>query len=227
MFKRKTRDEDGSEMSHEEAKLFGDTAPSATPPRPRPPEGPSAPAESAGKPLAVPARPIGRPTPDFARRVGDMQNPARKGEQTPMPETKAAETKKLIVGRDISLNGKISSCDRLVVEGEVEAELHDCHTIEIAESGTFKGAAEIEGAEVSGRYEGSLTVRGNLLIRGSGRVSGTVRYGRLQIEDGGEINGDIKSLNSKAEKGGEKPRQAESPAAGGNRSPSTPSVAAK
>lgn len=110
------------------------------------------------------------------------------------PENAAqTETKRLTVGRGISLKGKISSCDRLIIEGNVEAELENCHTVEVTESGIFKGAAEIAGAEISGQYEGSLTVRDNLLIRASGRVSGTVRYGRLHIEEGGEINGDLKS----------------------------------
>ena len=104
------------------------------------------------------------------------------------------ESKKLIVGPDISLHGHIASCDRLVVEGTVEAELTDCHTVEIAETGTFKGTSEIESAEVSGRYEGSLTVRGHLLIRSAGSVSGTVKYGRLEIMPGGLINGDVKAL---------------------------------
>ncbi|HEX4193547.1 MAG TPA: polymer-forming cytoskeletal protein [Stellaceae bacterium] len=106
------------------------------------------------------------------------------------------DTKRLTVGRGISLNGKISFCDRLVIDGKVEAELEDCHTVEVTENGTFKGAAEITGAEISGHYDGSLTVRENLLIRGTGRVSGTVRYGKLHIEDGGEINGDVKSIAS-------------------------------
>jgi cytoskeletal protein CcmA (bactofilin family) len=106
------------------------------------------------------------------------------------------DTKRLTVGRGISLNGKISFCDRLVIDGKVEAELEDCHTVEVTENGTFKGAAEITGAEISGHYEGSLTVRENLLIRSTGRVSGTVRYGKLHIEDGGEINGDVKSIAS-------------------------------
>jgi cytoskeletal protein CcmA (bactofilin family) len=106
------------------------------------------------------------------------------------------DTKRLTVGRGISLNGKISFCDRLVIDGKVEAELEDCHTLEVTENGTFKGAAEITGAEISGHYEGSLTVRENLLIRSTGRVSGTVRYGKLHIEDGGEINGDVKSIAS-------------------------------
>jgi cytoskeletal protein CcmA (bactofilin family) len=112
------------------------------------------------------------------------------------PEAKS-DSKRLIVGRGISLDGKISSCDRLIVDGTVEAELEDCHTVEITENGTFKGAAEITGAEISGHYDGSLTVRESLLIRGTGRVNGTVRYGRLHIEDGGEISGDVKSLAAK------------------------------
>lgn len=122
-----------------------------------------------------------------------------KGDVRPEPRSDAAkgETKRLIVGRGISMDGKISSCDRLIVDGKVQAELEDCHTIEITENGNFKGAAEITSAEISGHYDGSLTVRESLLIRGTGRVSGTVRYGRLHIEDGGEINGDVKSLATK------------------------------
>jgi cytoskeletal protein CcmA (bactofilin family) len=134
------------------------------------------------------------------RKAYDIPPAPSRAAQPPAPATVPPESKKLIVGRDISLNGRISSCDRLVVEGQVEAELHDCHTIEIARTGTFKGAAEIEGAEVSGLYEGSLTVRERLLIRSTGHVSGTIRYGRLEVEQGGEINGDVKSLQSQAGK---------------------------
>ena len=46
-------------------------------------------------------------------------------EPTPAP----AENEKLIVGRGISLNGRIAACDRLIVEGKVEAALQDCHTL--------------------------------------------------------------------------------------------------
>ncbi len=139
------------------------------------------------------ARPGAVPRPDVPARAPSAGATI---EGTTTPRTPASDSKKLIVGPDISLHGHISSCDRLVVEGTVEAELTDCHTIEIAETGVFTGAAEIEGADISGRYEGSLTVRGHLLIRGSGSVSGTIRYGRLEIQPGGIANGDIKHLQS-------------------------------
>jgi cytoskeletal protein CcmA (bactofilin family) len=137
-------------------------------------------------PTPTPMTPAPASTPTLTPMVGARDN---------KNEVKN-DTKRLTVGRGISLNGKISFCDRLVIDGKVEAELEDCHTVEVTENGTFKGAAEITGAEISGHYDGSLTVRENLLIRSTGRVSGTVRYGKLHIEDGGEINGDVKSIAS-------------------------------
>jgi len=83
-----------------------------------------------------------------------------------------------------------------VVEGSVEAALRDCQTVEIAEAGLFRGSAEIDTADVSGRFEGDLTVRSRLVIRSTGRIVGTVRYGQIEIERGGIISGEIEHLAS-------------------------------
>ena len=109
---------------------------------------------------------------------------------TPRRDT---EQRRLTVGRDISLTGEITACERLVVEGSVEANLTNCREIEIAETGLLKGTAGIEDAEIRGRFEGNLTVRKRLLIRATGKVIGTVRYGQLEIECGGQISGDIQA----------------------------------
>jgi cytoskeletal protein CcmA (bactofilin family) len=52
---------------------------------------------------------------------------------------------------------------------------------------------------VRGRFEGNLVVRKRLFIRATGRVSGTIRYGQLEIERGGQISGDIQSGEESAE----------------------------
>jgi len=103
--------------------------------------------------------------------------------------------KRLLVGRDIYLSGQITSCDRLLVEGRVEATLSDSSTIEIAESGIFKGRAEITDAEIAGRFEGDITVRGRLFIRATGRLRGKIRYGQIEIEPGGEIAGEVEVMS--------------------------------
>lgn len=101
------------------------------------------------------------------------------------------DTKKLIVGREIRLNGEITACEKLVVEGRVEANLSDSRIIDIATTGYFKGTAEVDEAIISGEFQGTLTVRGRLFVRATGKVSGEVRYGELEIERGGRLSGDV------------------------------------
>lgn len=105
-----------------------------------------------------------------------------------------AEPKVLLIGREISLTGQITACDKVVVEGRVEAQLTDSRFVEITESGQFKGSAEVDEAEIRGRFEGRLSVRGRLLIRGSGKVSGEIAYGQVEIECGGEISGTVQTV---------------------------------
>ncbi|MSP52127.1 MAG: polymer-forming cytoskeletal protein [Alphaproteobacteria bacterium] len=104
------------------------------------------------------------------------------------------DSKKLTVGREIHLNGEISSCERLVVEGRVDATLTRGKFIEIAKGGIFKGAADVDEADVSGVFEGNIKVRNRLFIRASGRVAGEIEYGEVEIERGGEMTGTVKKI---------------------------------
>jgi cytoskeletal protein CcmA (bactofilin family) len=98
---------------------------------------------------------------------------------------------KLTVGPNIKLKGvEITDCDTLVVEGIVEATM-DSRVIQISEQGAFKGSAEIDVAEIRGEFNGNLTVRQKLVIYSTGKVTGTIRYGKLVIEEGGQLAGEI------------------------------------
>ena len=109
------------------------------------------------------------------------------------PVTEATGGSQLTVGPNIKLKGvEITDCDTLVVEGTVEATMNS-RVIRIAENGAFHGTAEIDIAEIHGRFDGSLTVREKLVIYGSGKVSGKIRYGKVVIEEGGELTGQIEA----------------------------------
>ena len=97
----------------------------------------------------------------------------------------------MIVGPGMAFAGEIGSCDRLIVEGSIDAALPKCQHVIIAETGIFEGRASTENADVHGRFEGELVVRKRLLIRAGGRVSGKVTYGEIEIESGGAISGTI------------------------------------
>jgi cytoskeletal protein CcmA (bactofilin family) len=102
----------------------------------------------------------------------------------------AAPNGTLLVGQAIKFKGQIESCQNLVVEGRVEAELA-ANTLSVLKGGLFKGTAEVDKAHISGSFEGRLTVHGTLAITGSGTAAGQIRYQRITIEDGGEIAGDV------------------------------------
>lgn len=106
----------------------------------------------------------------------------------------ADEGSKLIVGPNIKLKGsEITDCEILVVEGRVEASMKS-RDIRIAEGGVFSGKAEIDVAEVRGNFEGELTARKRLVIHATGKVTGTIRYGAMMVEEGGSISGDVATL---------------------------------
>jgi cytoskeletal protein CcmA (bactofilin family) len=109
--------------------------------------------------------------------------------------TADSQGSKLFIGVNILLKGvEISNCDILVIEGNVEATVNS-KTMEIAKPGTLKGTALIDVAEIHGDFAGDLTARARLVVHGTGRVSGTIRYGKLIVAEGGELSGDVKCLD--------------------------------
>ena len=125
-------------------------------------------------------------------------SPAPVPARDPNPAPSAGENagSKLTVGPNIKLRGvEIADCDVLVVEGHVEATVNS-KAMQIAEPGTLKGTATIDVAEIHGEFTGELTARKRLVVHGTGRVSGTIRYGKLIVAEGGEISGDVKRLDA-------------------------------
>jgi hypothetical protein len=120
---------------------------------------PMKPPRPAGAPTTAPVRPAAMPprAPDLVW-VGDQLRPAKALRRLvdlidpPKPD---GEMRRLSVGREITLSGEINSCEKLFIEGVVEANLTNCRDLDIAESGLFKGSLPAgESGEVS--VEGSM-----------------------------------------------------------------------
>lgn len=149
-------------------------------------------------PASAPATPAraAEPAPAPAPRTSPPPAPAPSA-APPAAKAHAADApeSRLFVGVNIKLKGvEVSDCDALVIEGHVEATVHS-KALEIAKPGTLHGVAEIDVAEIHGEFEGELTVRTRLVVHGTGRVSGTIRYGKLVVAEGGEITGDLRRLD--------------------------------
>jgi cytoskeletal protein CcmA (bactofilin family) len=162
-----------------------------TPPTPTPQPSAAAASRPATPPTPLRPEPAKPATPPAALRPAA---PLRSAEPARNAATDSSTPRKLIVGRDISLSGEIAACDHLVVEGTVDATLREGQRIEIAESGLFRGKVEISEADIAGRFEGEITVRGRLRVRSTGRIDGKIQYGELEVEAGGHLEGQVSGL---------------------------------
>lgn len=127
--------------------------------------------------------------PEIPRRTLDLPGSSNRRGNAPR-----SESKKLTVGPEISLTGEITACDSLVVEGSVNATLENSRHLEVTDSGYFKGKVVIDEAVIGGHFEGTLIVRQTLQIRSTGRIVGSVQFGKLEVELGGQIEGDISAF---------------------------------
>lgn len=107
-----------------------------------------------------------------------------------------SDDNKLVVGKNIILNGEIKSCEKLIVDGTVEAKLNKAQSIIISSNGYFKGNAEVNEADISGTFEGTLAAKDLLVIRKSGKIVGSLSYARIKIEDGGQVVGNMACIDT-------------------------------
>lgn len=157
---------------------------------------PASSAASSGSAARPASSPLGTTTPAAPPR-DTTTSPAPAPAAHVATGSAAATESKLHVGVNIKLKGvEISDCDGLIIEGHVEATVNS-KAMEIAKPGTLKGTALIDIAEIHGEFTGELTARTRLVVHGTGRVSGNIRYGKLVVEEGGELSGDLQRISER------------------------------
>jgi cytoskeletal protein CcmA (bactofilin family) len=197
-----TEDPNGTHV--ETRGVNGDSSPLKRPPR---------------RTFHIPAEPpaSGGFHPDVPRRPTDTPRASRHSEERSVG---TVDSKSLVVGREIKFKGEITSCEQVIVEGQIEVSLTEARRLQIGPTGVFLGKAEVAEADISGRFDGELTVRERLTVRATGRVGGKIRYGRIVIEAGGEIAGEVRAIgpdSQRDERPGVLPRPASAPLAEGSR----------
>lgn len=125
-----------------------------------------------------------RPRSDIPRR------PVPAGPIEPRQPVRREDDSKLLVGDGITLKGEVTDCAELIVEGSVDARV-EAARFEVSRTGVFSGECHVQEADIAGQFDGVLNCRGKLIVRGTGSLKGTLRYGDVEIEAGGRIAGEI------------------------------------
>jgi cytoskeletal protein CcmA (bactofilin family) len=184
IFRRRPADQGPTEAEPATVPVLRDPDLAMPPFRPTPGQAPKDPAMSLPPKPTAPTSPMGG-----APAAPGVTMPPR-----PAGRPAAAERRTLVVGKGISLQGTVTDAERLVVDGTVESQMIQAQELQITHSGVFKGEVQVDDAEIAGVFDGTITARGSLTIRATGRLLGVARTRKLSVEEGGQLSGRMEML---------------------------------
>ena len=127
-----------------------------------------------------------RPVNGFPAALGvDTSDP-----KAPRSSLEKGQEGQLVVGAGVSLKGAIKKCQVLEIRGDVEAEI-ECDRLVVDDGGQLKGSFVSEIADLGGEFSGTASVKGEVVIRSTGRVAGELSYGSIRIDIGGKVTGKL------------------------------------
>jgi cytoskeletal protein CcmA (bactofilin family) len=105
----------------------------------------------------------------------------------------STKDKSIFIGSGVVFKGSISAPNQAVISGSVEGDL-TAKDVLIGATGVVSGKTEAEFIDVKGELNETIASKNVLIVRSTGKVSGDVAYGELEIERGGKIKGNMKQV---------------------------------
>lgn len=99
----------------------------------------------------------------------------------------------LMIGEGVNITGSVSSSGTLYVYGSVTGEVI-ANKIHVGVTGVVNGDVKAYDADISGDINNGIQVKGNLIIRATGKVLGAISYQSIEIESGGLVNGSLDQI---------------------------------
>ena len=98
------------------------------------------------------------------------------------------------VGEGVFVKGNFVVPERAVIDGTVEGEI-TAKELLVGVSGKITGKATAEVVDVHGEINDMLTASRALILRASGRATGSIQYAGLEIEKGAQLRGSLTMMD--------------------------------
>lgn len=95
-----------------------------------------------------------------------------------------------MIGEGTTFEGTLRAKSDVRISGCLKGRLHVDGKVFVTRDGAIEGELVATNADVAGRLEGQVEVHERLLLKDTARLEGTVKTGRLVIEEGALFNGD-------------------------------------
>jgi cytoskeletal protein CcmA (bactofilin family) len=107
--------------------------------------------------------------------------------------SEGTKDKSIFIGTGVVFKGSISAPNQAIISGTVEGDLV-AKDVLIGATGVVSGTTAADFIDVKGELNQSVESKSVLIVRSTGKVTGDVTYGELEIERGGKIKGSMKQV---------------------------------
>jgi cytoskeletal protein CcmA (bactofilin family) len=101
------------------------------------------------------------------------------------------------VGTGVTVKGSFSVPERAVINGSVEGEI-TAREVLVGVSGRITGKVAAEVIDVHGEVNDTVSASKALILRKSGRATGSIEYAELEIEKGAQLRGTLTMLSDES-----------------------------
>lgn len=95
------------------------------------------------------------------------------------------------IGKFTKIVGEVDCVGNMRIDGILEGQLRSEAKVVVGETGSLIGEMVCEHADIQGRVEGNLTVRGTLYLYSTAVIQGNIVTNKLVVDADAVINGNI------------------------------------
>ncbi|MFT4603468.1 MAG: cytoskeletal protein CcmA (bactofilin family) [Rhodothermales bacterium] len=94
-----------------------------------------------------------------------------------------------LIGEGSEVEGTLKSSTDVRVNGRIKGDLIVEGKVIIADKGVIDGTMKAKSADIAGRIEGDIVIEDRLVLKATAEVEGSIRTGRLVVEEGAKFEG--------------------------------------
>lgn len=97
-----------------------------------------------------------------------------------------------VLSKDLEMEGDICSFGIIEIEGKIKGTIKG-NLVVIREEGAFNGEIDVKSVSIRGVFNGKIRSK-NVSIFKKAKITGTIEYSSLSVEDGAYIDGQFKRI---------------------------------
>ena len=103
---------------------------------------------------------------------------------------------KSIIGPNLTIKGDISGTEDLIVQGELQGNVHlKNNNMTVEEKGSITADIWIKNITIKGSVNGNIQASGKVLIESKGQMTGDISASRISIMEGAQFKGSVKIIS--------------------------------